>query len=107
MLTALSRQLQVAECVLRGTLTPEGDIFLVNQPASKNPSELQLAACVAEIEKLVSRVAERSPRIVAEVPLSSLTRAEVAHTRLRISGASAPALLRPFLLAPLLILQLL
>lgn len=89
LLTALSRQLQVAECALRGMLTPDGDVFIVNQPLSKRPSELQLAACVAEIEKLVSRVAERSPRIVVEVPLGALTGAEVAHARIVASGAAA------------------
>ena len=91
MLTALTRQLQVAECALRGMLTPEGDIFLVHQSISKRPSDLQLAACVVELEKLVTRISERSPRIIAEVPLSALTRAEIAHARVtsaadKISG---------------------
>ena len=82
MLTGLSRQLKVSECALRGSMTPEGDIFLVNQPLSKYPSDLHLSACVAEMEKLVSRIAQRSPRIVVEVPMSSLTRAEIAHSRI-------------------------
>lgn len=86
MLKALARQIQVAECALRGAVTPEGDIFVMAQPISKKPSALQLRACVAEIEKLVTRISERSPRIVAEVPLGSLTRAEIAHRH--VSGAS-------------------
>ncbi|KAL7299960.1 hypothetical protein TKK_0007276 [Trichogramma kaykai] len=91
MIDGLSRQLGVAECSLRASITPEGDIFLVNQAVSKSPSELQLSACVVEIEKLVSRVAERSPRIVLEVPLSALTRAEVAHSRIVSAANSAEA----------------
>ncbi|XP_014212705.1 reversion-inducing cysteine-rich protein with Kazal motifs-like [Copidosoma floridanum] len=87
MLDGLSRQLKVAECVLRGKITLDGDIFVLNQPVSKRPSELQLSACVAEIEKLVSRIADRSPKIVAEVPLSSLTWAEVVHSRVASNGA--------------------
>ncbi|XP_016841804.1 reversion-inducing cysteine-rich protein with Kazal motifs [Nasonia vitripennis] len=91
MLAALSRQLQVAECALRGSLTPEGDIFIVNQPISRRPSDLQLAACVTEIEKLVSRIQGRSPRIVNEVPLSALTRAEIAHVRIVGNAVTAAA----------------
>lgn len=87
MLSGLSRQLQVAECALRGSVTPEGDIFVINQPISRKPSDLQLAACVAEIEKLVSRISERSPRIVVEVPLSSLIHADIAHARVPSSCA--------------------
>ncbi|XP_058809522.1 reversion-inducing cysteine-rich protein with Kazal motifs [Phymastichus coffea] len=82
MLSGLSRQLQVAECVLRGSMTPEGDIFIANQAVSRRPSDLQLSACVAEIEKLVSRISERSPRIVVEVPMSSLLHADILHARL-------------------------
>ncbi|XP_023289098.1 reversion-inducing cysteine-rich protein with Kazal motifs isoform X2 [Orussus abietinus] len=97
MLIALGRQLQVAQCALRGSVTPEGDVFVVIQPVSKKPSSIQLAACVAEAEKLVARILERSPRIVAEVPLGSLTRAEIAHDR--VSGASTNSFW--FALAPL------
>lgn len=79
MLAALGRQVQVSQCVLRGTLTPEGDIFIINQPLPKKPSTLQLQACVSEMEKIVTRISERSPIILSEVPLGSLTRAEIAH----------------------------
>ncbi|KAJ8686915.1 hypothetical protein QAD02_022709, partial [Eretmocerus hayati] len=88
MLEALARQLQVVECALRGLLSPEGDLFVLNQPISRRPSDLQLAACVAEMEKLVARIAERSPALVTEVPLGSLTRAEIAHSRVASSSAS-------------------
>ncbi|KAG5305855.1 RECK protein, partial [Pseudoatta argentina] len=80
LLVALGRQLQVAQCALRGMMTPDRDIFIVVQPITKKPSMLQLRACVTETEKLVTRISERSPLIVAEVPLGSLNRAEIAHS---------------------------
>lgn len=80
LLSALARQIQVAQCALRGMMTPDRDIFIVVQATSKRPSILQLRACVAETEKLVTRISERSPRIAAEVPLGALTRAEIAHS---------------------------
>lgn len=80
LLSALARQIQVAQCVLRGMMTPDLDIFVIVQPTSKRPSPLQLRACVAETEKLVTRISERSPRITTEVLLGALTRAEIAHS---------------------------
>lgn len=80
LLNALARQIQVAQCALRGMMTPDRDIFIIVQSTSKRPSMLQLRACVAETEKLVTRIVERSPRVVAEVPLGALTRAEIAHS---------------------------
>ncbi|XP_018350933.1 PREDICTED: reversion-inducing cysteine-rich protein with Kazal motifs [Trachymyrmex septentrionalis] len=80
LLVALGRQLQVAQCALRGMMTPDRDIFIVVQPITKKPSMLQLRACVTETEKLVTRISERSPLIAAEVPLGSLSRAEIAHS---------------------------
>ena len=101
LLKALARQIQVAECSLRGAVTPEGDVFVVTQPVGKKPSVLQLRACVAEVEKLVTRIAERSPRIVAEVPLGSLTRAEIAHGH--ISGANVRVISLGLIMAMFLI----
>jgi len=80
LLVALGRQLQVAQCAVRGMMTPDRDVFIIVQPVTKKPSKLQLRACVTETEKLVTRISERSPRIAAEVPLGSLTRAEIAHS---------------------------
>lgn len=79
LLAALSRQLHVAQCAVRGMLTPDLDVFVIVQPTTKKPSALQLRACVTETEKLVTRISERSSRIAAEVPLGALTRAELAH----------------------------
>ncbi|XP_034191799.1 reversion-inducing-cysteine-rich protein with kazal motifs isoform X1 [Osmia lignaria lignaria] len=80
LLTALARQIQVAQCALRGMMTPDRDVFIVIQSTSNRPSTLQLRACVTETEKLVTRISERSPKIAAEVPLGALTRAEIAHS---------------------------
>ncbi|XP_076621802.1 reversion-inducing-cysteine-rich protein with kazal motifs isoform X1 [Colletes latitarsis] len=80
LLTALGRQIQVAQCALRGMMTPDRDIFIIVQPTSKRPSTLQLRACVTETEKLVTRILERSPKIAIEVPLGALTGAEIAHS---------------------------
>lgn len=88
LLTALRRQVQVAECAVRGMVTPEGDIFVVVQSVLEKPSSLQLRACIAETEKLVVRITERSPKIAAEVPLGSLTRAEVAHGHVSIANVN-------------------
>lgn len=79
LLAALGRQLHVAQCAVRGMMTPDHDVFIIVQPITKKPSALQLRACVTETEKLVTRISERSPRIAAEVPLGSLTRAELIH----------------------------
>lgn len=85
LLLALGRQIQVAQCTLRGHVTPENDIFIIVQSTAKEPSSLQLRACIAETEKLVVRITERSSKVVAEVPLGSLTRAEVAHGHVSIA----------------------
>ncbi|XP_054015810.1 reversion-inducing cysteine-rich protein with Kazal motifs [Hylaeus anthracinus] len=85
LLTALGRQIQVAQCALRGMMTPDLDIFIIVQPTVIRPSTLQLRACVTETEKLVTRILERSPKIAIEVPLGALTGAEIAHSY--VSGA--------------------
>ncbi|XP_044253007.1 reversion-inducing cysteine-rich protein with Kazal motifs [Tribolium madens] len=89
MLKALDRQIQVAQCVLRGYLTVEMDIFVTVQTTEKYPSKLQLEACVQEAEKIASLVNMQSPRIVSEVTLSSLTLANIIHVNSAASlGAS-------------------
>lgn len=105
MLAALGRQIQVSQCVLRGALTPEGDIFIINQPLPKKPSALQLQACVSEMEKLVTRISERSPRILSEVPLGSLTRVEITHGHVSSSSLNR-SLVTLVSVAAMLILRL-
>nr|CAD7570965.1 unnamed protein product [Timema californicum] len=70
-LTALERQVQVAECAVRGYLTVETDLFVLVQPvgSTRPPSDVQLEACIREAEKLANLVRGSSPRV-----LNTLTR---------------------------------
>ncbi|XP_015595856.1 reversion-inducing cysteine-rich protein with Kazal motifs [Cephus cinctus] len=104
LLVALGRQVQVAQCALRGMATPEGDVFVVSQPLPKKPSTLQMQACIQEMEKLVTRIQERSPRIVAEVPLGSLTKAETIYGYI-LNSATTPVLCNLVIMVPLLIIN--
>ncbi|XP_034951773.1 reversion-inducing cysteine-rich protein with Kazal motifs isoform X2 [Chelonus insularis] len=79
LLKGLQRQIQVLQCSIRGHVTPENDIFIIVQPTIKKPSALLFQACIAETEKIITRIIERSSKIIAEVPLGSLTRAEIVH----------------------------
>lgn len=79
LLKALERQIQVAQCVLRGYLSVELDIIVLVQTTEPYPSALQLEACVREAEKIASLVNRQSPRVVSELSLSSLTAAKVVH----------------------------
>ncbi|KAF7997589.1 hypothetical protein HCN44_006160 [Aphidius gifuensis] len=79
LLSALGRQLEILQCSLRGSVTIEGDIFILTQPTTMYPSKLQQKACIIEMEKIITRISERSPKIISEVPLSSLRRAENIH----------------------------
>ncbi|KAJ8916807.1 hypothetical protein NQ315_005814, partial [Exocentrus adspersus] len=80
-LQALERQIQLAQCTVRGFVTVELDIFIVVQSTERYPSELQLEACIREAEKISSLVNMQSPRIASELSLSSLTAASVVHTQ--------------------------
>nr|CAD7402243.1 unnamed protein product [Timema cristinae] len=76
-LTALERQVQVAECAVRGYLTVETDLFVLVQPvgSTRPPSDVQLEACIREAEKLANLVRGSSPRVLSELSLSALTTA--------------------------------
>lgn len=79
-LKSLQRHVQVAECVVRGYVTVELDLFVMVQSTEKKASDLQLEACVREAEKLASLVRKQSARIASELSLSSLTVAIEVHT---------------------------
>ncbi|CAH1106670.1 unnamed protein product [Psylliodes chrysocephalus] len=81
MLKALERQIQVGQCTLKGYLTVEMDIFIIVHSTERNPSEVQLEACIREAEKIASLINIQSPRIVSELSLSSLTAASIVHTQ--------------------------
>lgn len=85
MLTALERQIQLAQCILRGFVTVEMDIFIAIQTTERHPSALQLEACIREAEKIASLVNMQSPRIASELSLSSLTAATLVHTQINAS----------------------
>lgn len=86
-LEALERQVQTAECSLRGFLTVELDIFIAVVPQKQQKaSELQREVCIREAEKLASLVRRSSPRIMSELGLSSLTAATIVHVM--ASGSS-------------------
>ncbi|XP_066254159.1 reversion-inducing cysteine-rich protein with Kazal motifs [Euwallacea similis] len=92
LLRGLQRQIQVAQCTIRGYVTVETDIFVVVQSIERFPSSLQLEACVREAEKIGSLVNMKSPRVASELSLSSLTSATIVHTQLTTSasGLSMP-----------------
>lgn len=87
-LSALQRQVQVAQCVVRGHLTLELDLMILLLPTRSNPSEVQLDACVREAEKLATLISNSSPRIVSELSLSPLIAAHVVHMEIVSSAGS-------------------
>ncbi|KAF4519249.1 hypothetical protein B566_EDAN002137 [Ephemera danica] len=101
-LTALNRHVQVAECQLYGFLTVELDIYVLLKSSVASPSELQLAACVGEAEKLANLVQHSSPRLLSELSLSALTAAAVAHSTSVATSTVTPAVLGLVLIASLL-----
>ncbi|XP_023312631.1 reversion-inducing cysteine-rich protein with Kazal motifs-like [Anoplophora glabripennis] len=104
-LRALERQIQLAQCTLRGFVTVELDIFVTVQSTERYPSELQLEACIREAEKIASLVNMQSPRIASELSLSSLTVASVVHTQVSASTSNHVNFIN--YLFPLIILLLL
>ena len=83
-LRALERQVQVAECAVRGYRTVEMDLFVLVQAIGRDtPSDLQLEACVREAEKLANLVQVASPRVLSELSLSALMTATIVHVPLR------------------------
>lgn len=79
-LQALERHIQISECVLRGYLSIESDIFVMVQSTELKPSKLQLDACVREAEKIASLIRRHSPRIASDLSLSALTAATIVHS---------------------------
>lgn len=87
-LKALERQVQVAQCAVRGHLTLELDLLILLIPTSSEPSQIQLEACVQEAAKLATLITNASPRIVSELSLSPLIAAHVVHTEVASSTAT-------------------
>uniref|UniRef100_A0A8D9A166 Reversion-inducing cysteine-rich protein with Kazal motifs n=2 Tax=Cacopsylla melanoneura TaxID=428564 RepID=A0A8D9A166_9HEMI len=85
-LKALERQVQTAQCSVRGHLTLELDLLVLLVPTSNEPSTVQLEACLQEAEKLAALITNTSPRIVSELSLSPLIAAQVVHTQVASSA---------------------
>ncbi|XP_047992881.1 reversion-inducing cysteine-rich protein with Kazal motifs isoform X1 [Leguminivora glycinivorella] len=79
-LSALERQVKIAECALRGYLTIETEIFVTVETILENPTNLQLRVCVLEAEKLAELINRESPIISSDLGLSALSYALTVHT---------------------------
>lgn len=97
-LGALDRHVQVAECVVRGHLSMYQDLMVIVESTVRYPTGLQLEACVREAEKLSIMVETSSPRIMADLSLSSLISANPVHELVTnsASSSSAPAVFQMF-----------
>lgn len=100
-LAALEQLVPTAECRLLGHLTIEADLWVTVQPSPPSPSPLQLAACVAEADKLAALVQAASPRLAAHLSLSLLTAATTVHAP--ATPSSTPPMPQPPLFMVLLV----
>ncbi|XP_025408983.1 reversion-inducing cysteine-rich protein with Kazal motifs isoform X2 [Sipha flava] len=90
-LRALDRHVHVAECVVRGYLTIYRDLLVLVEPTVRNPTRLQLDACLRESEKLSTMVESSSPRILTDLSLSTLISAKTVHELITNSAGTASA----------------
>lgn len=79
-LKALERHVTIAECVLRGYLSIEMEIFLSVESVLEHPTDLQLEVCVLEAEKIADLINRESVLITSDLVLSALSYALVVHT---------------------------
>lgn len=86
---ALDRHVQVAECAARGYLTMYQDLLVLVEPTVENPTALQLEACVREAEKLATMLKTLSPRVTADLSLSTLLSAKLVHEPVVNSASSS------------------
>lgn len=92
-LRALDRHVLVAECVVRGHLTMYQDLLVLVESTVRNPTRLQLEACIRESEKLATLLETSSPRVMIDLSLSTLISASPVHEMVTDGDASdaAPA----------------
>lgn len=90
-LRALDRHVQVAECVVRGHLTMYQDLLVLVESTVRNPTRLQLEACLRESEKLATLVESSSPRAMADLSLSALISASPVQDLVANSASAATA----------------
>lgn len=79
-LRGLSRLIRLSHCRLYGFLTMETDLFVTVQSTEKEPSYIQIEACVRESEKIATLISSQSHRITSDLALSSLTVAHIMPT---------------------------
>lgn len=94
-LRALDRHVQVAECVVRGHLTMYQDLLILVESTVRNPTRLQLEACLRESEKLATLVESSSPRAMADLSLSALISASPVQELVADGASAATASFRP------------
>ncbi|XP_052743498.1 reversion-inducing cysteine-rich protein with Kazal motifs isoform X1 [Bicyclus anynana] len=90
-LSALDRNVKVAQCALRGYLTIEMEIFVTVESILKNPTDLQLNVCILEAERLADLINRESALITSDLGLSALSYALSVHTH-PTQGASSISL---------------
>jgi len=90
-LRALDRHVLVAECVVRGYLTMYQDLLVLVESTVRNPTRLQLEACIRESEKLSTLVETSSPRVTIDLSLSTLISASPVHEMVTDDDADAAA----------------
>lgn len=90
-LRALDRHVLVAECVVRGHLTMYQDLLVLVESTVRNPTRLQLEACIRESEKLSTLVETSSPRVTIDLSLSTLISANPVHEMVGDDDADAAA----------------
>jgi len=90
-LRALDRHVLVAECVVRGHLTMYQDLLVLVESTIRNPTRLQLEACIRESEKLSTLVETSSPRIMIDLSLSTLITASPVHEVVTDDDSNAAA----------------
>lgn len=66
----------------------ETDLFVTVQSLHKDPSYIQIEACVKESEKIATLISSQSHRITSDLALSSLSVANVV-TRFSNAGVSS------------------
>lgn len=91
----LEREVSIVECSLRGHLTIEMELLIMVVPTRRNPTGLELEACIREAEKITILIQRQSPRMKTITSTSILTTARLVH---QPSPDSAAILLSSLLL---------
>lgn len=91
MLRSLSSLIKVSDCRLSGFLTIEADIFVTVQTIQLDASEVQVAACHSEAEKIANLISTQSHRITSDLSLSAFTVANMMQPEISGGGELVPS----------------